>query len=127
MMHNERRRRRSSDPSEALELQLTACLKRANLTAMVLADEQGLCVSSAGHPAACEELAAQLVVLTKMVGPERREIAAALPVAGEMWNVHLRRFEVYGTALYMCAAGGASGDRQLQLSRSVNGIARILS
>ena len=57
-MGEERRRCRSERIHEALGLQLAACADRARFSSLVLSEDQGLPVASAGDAEEAEEIAA---------------------------------------------------------------------
>src|SRR5438105_2035085 len=63
MSKKERRLRRTSEVSRALLYQLEACRASAGLEAVVVSDDAGLCLASAGEPATCEEVAARMPIL----------------------------------------------------------------
>lgn len=120
----ERRHRRSSDPCQALVYQFEASRERANLDAMVLADDQGLCIASSGDPEVCEEIAAHMAILGHTV-PRFRGVF--LTEQKLRWTMHMRRFSVAGAELCLCAVGGATERRAEELVQSVGGTARILA
>lgn len=119
----ERRQRRSDDPQVALAYQLETCCHQGGLDALILADEDGFCVAASGDPDACAEIAAQLGILGRkteqftgvLLGPDRR------------WDVDMRRFDIEGAGLYMCAVGGPPRSASDSLGRSIGGAARILA
>lgn len=118
----ERRHRRSRNTTKALYYQLDACRADANLEAVVLSDEDGLCLASAGDRETCDEIAANL----PFVGSKAPDFEGVLFSPRKAWKVGVRRFEVLGTELYLCVAGGRGESRTTQLARSMGGIARIL-
>jgi hypothetical protein len=121
--HPERRQRRSSDPLRALRLQLDACRVDAAIDAMVISDESGLCLAASGSFHTCGEVAAQLPLVANDIDYFEGTVSAT----DESWDVALRRVEVLGTPLFVCAVGGAGLRRARQLDRSVGGMARILA
>jgi hypothetical protein len=119
----ERRRRRSSDTLEALKYQLEACLDEAELEALVLGDEDGLCLAWAGTDESCKEVAARMALLNRKI-----ENFEGVVLSGERnWNVRMRRFEAEGSDLYLCAVGGGGETRAHQIHRSIGGVSRILA
>jgi len=119
----ERRRNRSSDTLEALKLQLEACREDAQLEAMVLGDEDGLCLAWAGTDESCKEVAARMALLN-----HRIENFEGVVLSGERnWNVRMRRFDHDGSELYVCAVGGGGEVRAQQIHRSIGGVSRILA
>ena len=60
---SERRQRRSAYLSQALKFQLAACCADGDISAMVIADSDGILLASAGDGSACEEVAARMAVL----------------------------------------------------------------
>ncbi|ACY15701.1 hypothetical protein [Haliangium ochraceum] len=118
----ERRRRRSSDTSEALALQLEACRRDAGLDAMILADDHGLCIATSGDELICAELAARLSVLHR----NRVDFGSELWTEDARWDVHVRRFDYGGMQMTLCAVGGLPDERAQQIVRSLGGVTRIL-
>ena len=117
----ERRHNRSANTTRALCFQLNAALNRAELEGFVLTDEGGVCLAAAGNSYACDEIAAHLPLVGRKVG----EFEGVLFGPGAQWDVQMRRFEVEGTQLFLCAIG-ESERRQAQLNHSVKGVSRIL-
>jgi hypothetical protein len=121
MSQTERRHNRSANTTRALCFQLNASLKRAELEGFVLTDEGGVCLAAAGDSHACDEIAAHLPLVGRKVG----EFEGVLFGPGAQWDVQMRRFEVEGTRLFLCAIG-ESQSRKTQLAQSVEGVSRIL-
>jgi hypothetical protein len=123
MPHTERRRRRSDSHSKALYYQLDTCRERATLEAMILADEDGLCLAASGDPSVCEEFA----VHTAMVCEDTASFAGTVLSPARRWDVSMQRFEVEGVPLYLCAIGGEAPARAREITRSMGGVSRILA
>lgn len=121
MSQTERRHNRSANTTRALCFQLSAALKRARLEGMVLTDEDGVCLASAGDDHACDEIAAHLPMMGRKVG----KFEGVLFGPETQWDIHMKRFSVEGTSLYLCAIG-AGEARNDQLQQSMAGVARIL-
>lgn len=123
MKFRDRRKRRSDLASVALSYQLEECCRTAQLEAMVLSDEAGLCLAQSGDPGSCEEIAARL----PMVGRRVPEFDGVLfsPVRG--FAVRMRRFVIGASELYMCAIGGRPDLRDREIDRSIAGALRILA
>ncbi|MCP4448593.1 MAG: hypothetical protein GY811_25135 [Myxococcales bacterium] len=121
MSQSERRHNRSANTTRALCFQLSASLKRADLEGMVLADEEGVCLATAGDDHACDEIAAHLSLMGRKVG----KFEGVLYGPDAQWDIHMKRFDVEGTNLYICAIGNGE-VRNDQLQQSINGVARIL-
>ena len=119
----ERRERRSEDTLEALKLQLAACRQDAGLEAMVLADEDGLCLAWAGEEASCQEVAARMALVNHKI--ENFEGVVLAPERS--WSLRMRRFQAAGSWLYVCAVGGGGEVRGRELQRSIGGVSRILA
>ena len=117
----ERRHNRSANTTRALCFQLTASLKKAALTGFVLTDDDGVCLAAAGDSHACDEIAAHLPLMGRKVG----EFEGMLFGPAVQWDIQMRRFEVEGSELYLCAIGGSEA-RNDQMKRSIDGVARIL-
>lgn len=126
MSATERRRRRSNDPSQAIRHQLDACRQKAGLDAMILADRDGLCIAFSGPAMACEEFAARVSILSM----PHRSISGfdvELWTEDDRWDVYVRRFDVDGFELCLCAVGGLAGERAAEVERSLRGVQRILA
>jgi hypothetical protein len=120
---SDRRQRRTEDVMEALHFQLDACREEAQLTAMVVADEHGMCVAASGAESTCSELAARLPLLGRKAGDFEGVLLGAkggVPVA-------MKRIRIDGAELFACAFGGVKERHALQLMRVENGVRRILA
>ncbi|MBP9084487.1 MAG: hypothetical protein KBG15_00150 [Kofleriaceae bacterium] len=60
---SERRQNRSAYLAQALKFQLAACCTEGEISAMVIADSDGILLASSGDGSACEEVAARMAVL----------------------------------------------------------------
>jgi hypothetical protein len=119
----ERRCRRTDDVMEALHFQLDACREDAELTAMVVADDLGMCLASSGALGTCFEIAARLPMLGRKAGDFEGVLLGAkggVPVA-------MKRIKLDGTELFACAVGGIRERHATQLQRAEIGVRRILS
>jgi hypothetical protein len=121
----DRRNKRADDVALALRYQLDACRSEGEMDAMVLADEDGLCLAASGPVDTCHEVAAVLPFL----GRRRRDFAGTVLSAKGGLRILVRAFDFGGQELYACAIGGDETDeaRQVELDRSVSGVARILA
>jgi hypothetical protein len=126
MSTTERRRRRSHDPSQAIVHQLDAARQKAGLDAMILADRDGLCIAFSGPPVACEEFAARVSRIS-MSHRSMEGFETELWTEDDRWDVHVRRFDVDGFELCLCAVGGVAGERAVEVERSLRGVTRILA
>ncbi|MET0341583.1 MAG: hypothetical protein ABW252_11330 [Polyangiales bacterium] len=77
---DERRRRRSDDAREALELQLAHVRDAARLDALVLASDEGLSIAFSGEEELCTELAALAPFLPHELDAPHADGADALRV-----------------------------------------------
>ena len=107
----------------ALELQLGASAERADLDALVLADEDGLCVASVGVDEAADDIAAHAAV----VGHKVENFDGILFSQDLQWNVRIRRFRIGTTPMFLCAVGGGGEQRAQHVHESVDGVSRILA
>jgi hypothetical protein len=121
MSQSERRHNRSANTTRALCFQLGASLRRAELEGMILADEEGVCLASAGDDHACDEIAAHL----PMMGRKVSKFEGILFGPAAKWDIQMKRFDVEGTSLYLCAIGEGEA-RNDQMQQSMNGVSRIL-
>jgi hypothetical protein len=119
----DRRRARSSDPQQALSLQLSHVRDEAQLDALVLASPEGLPIAHAGDADLCCELAALAPLLSRGQSAANADIQQAL--------LFVRAVNVDGEALYLASCGDdvhaltpAAVDRWL-LEATV-GVRRIL-
>jgi hypothetical protein len=117
----ERRRHRSDHPLEALELQLEACRQAGDVDGMVLSDGDGLLLAAVGNRAVCDEIAVQLPQIGRRVG----EFRGVLLSAERALRVHMRRFRVGVSDLYIAVIGSGERDSQT-LAHGLGGASRIL-
>ncbi len=89
-----------------MNYQLAACVEDEGLSAMVVADGDGLRVASWGDEETCDEVAG-------------RAPMGRVPEA--------RRVRFGGIELYVCAVGGEASARRRSLDRSCGGVVRILT
>jgi hypothetical protein len=116
----ERRVRRSSSRDLALGFQLEHVRDRARLEALVLADDDGLVVASAGDAAVCREVAAHAPLLARSI------LGVDLPPLLRGAEVAIRVVEVHGQPLYLASVGGGVA-RDALLAHSARGVHRILN
>jgi hypothetical protein len=121
----ERRKTRSSDPHEALRLQLVTVCQSAGIGAAVLASEEGLPIAQVGDAALCDELAA----IVPFVAEQRSMPPHTSLGAGAL---HVRPIRFDGHALYLAACSDApevdATPEQLEhfLLHAGEAVARIL-
>ena len=112
-MHaQERRRRRSEVTVEAVALLLEACRERTGLDALVIADRDGMLVSSSARP-----------------GVQPEVIAAHLPrthLREQVPELHARTFKAHGIRLFLGAVGTMSERMVADLLHAMRGTQRIL-
>ena len=119
----DRRRKRANDVALALRYQLDSCRDQAGMDALVVADEDGLCLAASGPLETCHEVAAVLPFL----GRKRRDFQGTVLSGRGGLRVLVRSFDFGGQELYCCAIGGREEHRAEELDRSVNGVTRILA
>ncbi len=119
----ERRTCRSENTTRALSFQLEACRREASLEGMVITDDSGMPLAISGDVGSCDEVAARLA----LVGRKVPEFHGVMFSDVSSYSVSMRRFEVGGSELYMCAIGGYLAPRNNQMNRSILGAQRILS
>lgn len=122
-MRKERRRRRADSITLALTYQLDACCQDGRIQAMVVADGDGLPLAASGDAFACDEVAARMV----HVGAKIREFNGTLLGGGARWDVQMKKVNVDGSELLVCAVGGTPEQRQKQIARGAEGALRILN
>jgi hypothetical protein len=116
----DRRTHRSSESPLALRYQLESTLTRGNLEAVVLANDEGLPLASAGENVVCAELAA----VAPFLG--RGHFGMPLPPMLRGAEVAVRPLLVHGMPLYLATVGG-SVARDALLLTSLRGVERILT
>lgn len=116
----DRRRRRSNDPLVALHYQLSLARSEGALDTIVVADAAGVVVAGAGSWAACEELAAYAPLFDRgeMVPPRVESLRA---------EVALRRVNVGGDTVILCARGSRGDAGRSAMDRASEGVERILA
>lgn len=119
-MLQERRQQRTNERDAALRYQLEHSRARGGLEALVLADQQGMVVASAGAAEVCEELGAIAPLMTRSV------MGMPLPPLLRGGEVVVRPLRLYGQDLYLACIGGGVA-RDALMSNSVTGVQRILS
>ena len=119
----DRRRRRASDVALALRYQLDACRTEGALEALIVADEDGLCLAASGPAETCHEVAAVLPFL----GRRRPRFQGTVLSARGGLRILVRAFQFGAQELYCCAVGGDESVRDQELDRSVAGVTRILA
>jgi hypothetical protein len=122
-MRKERRLRRASNVTLALSYQLDDCCREGSIQAMVVADGDGLPLAAAGDVYACDEVAARIV----HVGARINEFNGTLLGGGTKWDVQMKKVEVDGSELLVCAVGGTPEQRKKQIARGASGALRILA
>ncbi|MCX5743379.1 MAG: hypothetical protein NT062_12875 [Proteobacteria bacterium] len=123
MRTHERRIRRATSVQQALQFQLESCRMDGQIDAMVVADGDGLPLASSGDTYACDEVAARMV----LVGSKIQRFDGTLLGDGASWDVQMRRLDVDGTELLVCAIGGSMEQRARQIARGAEGALRILA
>lgn len=123
MVERDRRRKRASDVALALRYQLDASRSLVHMEALVVADEDGLCLAASGPLDTCHEVAAVLPFL----GRRRPTFQGTVLSAKGGLRVLVRAFDFGGQSLYACAIGGDESQRAAELERSVTGVTRILA
>jgi hypothetical protein len=123
-MHiEERRQKRSVDPLVALHYQLSYARHDGRLDAIVVADGSGVMVAGAGSWAICEELAAYAPLLAD--APNAMNPTTISRVDSLRRHVDVKRLQVDGQEVLLCARGGAM--RTVFLDQAASGVARILA
>lgn len=116
----ERRVHRSKHRELALGFQLEHVRGHARLEALVLADDDGLALSTSGDPAVCRELAAIAPLWAKSI------LGIPLPPLLRGAELAVRIVHVHGQPLYLASVGGGVA-RDALLAHSLGGVHRILA
>ena len=119
-MLKERRTRRSAERQTALRYQLEHTREKGGLEAMVVADDDGLVLGSAGDSGVCEELGAYAPLLVRSL------MGMKLPPLLLGGDVAVRRITLNGQPLFLATVGGGVA-RDALLSHSELGVSRILA
>jgi hypothetical protein len=119
----ERRQRRSDDVVTALHYQLASARAEAGLDALVLVDDRGSLLASAGAWAPCEELAAFAPLLARPEEVVRSAVAGRLAaLAEDTTSLSLGDEQA---PILLCGRG--RGARRQALLRAAEGCLRILA
>ena len=116
----ERRARRSTHREIALSFQLEHVRDHGRLEALVLADDDGLMLATAGDAAGCRELAAIAPLMVRSI------LGMPMPPLLRGAEIAVRTLRVHGTPLYLASVGGGVA-RDALLSHSLHGVQRILA
>lgn len=122
-MRKERRVRRATTTTLALNYQLDQCCKEGEMEAMVVADSDGLPLAGAGDSYACDEVAARMV----LIGQRIDRFAGTLLAPNAQYDVQMLKVVIDETELLVCAVGGNATDRAKQIARGASGALRILA
>ncbi|MCX4240509.1 hypothetical protein [Paraliomyxa miuraensis] len=117
----ERRRRRSSNTAEALELALTHAANRGRLDAVLVVDEQGMLVAKSDTSLDLSMLAA----VTPIVG--RGKAIPRIRRNGESRDMSVDVLELMGEVLYVAALGGSYRMRAREVAGTIAATKRILA
>lgn len=123
MATHDRRRQRTHDPLLAFQYQLAACCGDGGVTAMAVADDDGVPLAEAGALDVCRDVLARVAT----VAPRIHSIEWTVLGAGQPWDVSMRKFSTQYGDLVACAIGGAAADRQRALDRTAAGVSRIVA
>lgn len=116
----DRRVRRSEERQTALRYQLEYTREQGGLEAVVVADDAGLVVGSAGDAGICEELGAYAPLMACSV------FGMALPPLLRGAEVAIRPMKLNGQPLFLATVGGGVA-RDALLMASEKGVSRILA
>ncbi|MEM9452940.1 MAG: hypothetical protein AAGF11_02090 [Myxococcota bacterium] len=117
----ERRRRRSNNAAEALELALTSAARRGQLDAVLVVDDAGMLVAKSDTELDLTMLAA----ITPIVG--RGKAVPRVRRGGQLREMSVDTMEVLGELLYVAALGGSYRARSREVAGSVAATRRILA
>ncbi len=117
----ERRRCRSDNAAEALELALTGAAQRGELDVVLVADDAGMLVANSRTDLDLTLLAA----VTPIVG--RGRATPRIHRGGQRREMSVRPLELLGEMYYVVAVGGDIKTRQRELRGSAAATQRILA
>ncbi len=118
-----RRRRRTTESSLALHYQLVACCDTGEVTAMAMANDDGVPLAMAGELGACRDVAGKMIA----VAPRIREVECTVLGDGARWDVTMKKIATEGGEVVVCAVGGSAEARQRQIQRTTAGAQRIFA
>ena len=118
-----RRSHRSGNPNRAVGLQLRATQRRLKLEAMVVVDDLGKAVASAGTPQSCGKLGSYVAVVGRRTG----EFRGVLFDAERTFPVWVKRFQAGQRELYLGAVGRNAETPRSAIDQTIAGVSRILS
>ena len=118
----ERRKHRSADMGQALQLQLDACRREGGVDAILVSDDLGLCVASSGVGHKRDELAARIPPAA-VAG--LNTLPAGEPSLGD--STAFKSFVIDRSELFVCVVGGHPENQAASLDRAENGFRRILA
>ena len=119
--NQDRRRRRSTNAAEALELALSCAARRGQLDAVLVVDEQGMLVAKSDTELDLTMLAA----VTPIVG--RGKAVPRIRRGGEALDMSVNIVEVLGEVLYVAALGGTYKTRNREVAGSMAATRRIMA
>lgn len=119
--NQERRRQRSNNAAEALELALTYAARRGELDAVLVVDEQGMLVAKSDTDLDLSMLAA----VTPIVG--RGKAVPRVRRGGEVRELSVDTVELMGEVLYVAALGGTHRMRVREVAGSMAATRRIMA
>jgi len=115
----ERRKQRSAQAGDALEMALSAAAAEG-LDVVLIADDSGMLVASSHTPLDLEMLAA----ITPIVSRGRAK--ANIKRNGEQRELSVKSIRVFDETLHIAALGGDASTRALGVMRTVTAARRIL-
>ncbi len=131
-MSHERRRRRSAHMRQAVHYQLASCAENYGVPSLSLGDERGLMVGGAGLISTVDEALvafAPLLCRAHMRTQRTWLVQAMREVLPELRHRHVsvRRFQVGGESLYLCALGRRGSHKEVAMNHAITGLRRILA
>ena len=126
---DDRRKKRSANTHRAIELQLEHVVEQYRFYAMVVANRDGLYVTSAGEAVDVDCIAAFAPYIGEAVGEDRegfkQDLLDEIDVGDAPKHVEVRSFPAEGQKLYVCAVSPRRDGVDIALDHTVEGIRRI--
>ena len=107
----------------AFHYQLAACCADGTITAMAVADDDGVPLAQAGALDVCRDVLGRVAAVASRISAIEWTVLGA----GRPWEVSMRKISTGGGDLVICAIGGGAADRLRAIERASAGLIRIIA